>query len=222
MRQVPRSDRPREKLARVGVEALGDTELLALLLGSGTRARGALSVAQDVLNTAGGAHGLVVQGVADLCRVHGLGPSRAACIVAAVELGRRALVADGTERLRIRRPADAAGYLMPRYAGYRVERCGVMLLDVKQRVTRTVLLSVGSIDSSPAHPREVFREAVVGSAASVVLFHNHPSGDPTPSMDDRVATERLHAAGEVLGIELVDHIILGDGRYFSFKEEAYR
>lgn len=222
MKQVATGDRPREKLARVGSEALGDNELLALILGTGMRSRSALTVAQEVLATAGGARGLTCQGLDDLCRVPGVGLSRAARVVAAVELGRRALAGEAIERVQILRPSDAAEYLMPRYAGYRVERCGVMLLDLKQRVIRTAVLSVGSIDTSQAHPREIFREAVVASAASVVVFHNHPSGDPTPSMGDRVVTQRLQAAGDVVGIEMADHIILGDGRYFSFREEASR
>ena len=222
IKQVAPGDRPREKLARVGPEALGENELVALILGAGTRARSALLVAQEVLKASGGARGLTSQGLDDLCRVAGIGRSNAARVVAAVELGRRALAGEAMERVQILRPSDAAKYLMPRYAGYRVERCGVMLLDLKQRVIRTSVLSVGSIDTSQAHPREIFREAVVASAASVVVFHNHPSGDPTPSMGDRVVTQRLQAAGDVVGVEMADHIILGERRYFSFREEAAR
>jgi DNA repair protein RadC len=216
------ADRPREKLKRVGAEALGDYELLAVVLGSGTRARGALTIGQDVLTAAGGVQGLVRLGVDDLIRVPGVGLPRAARLLAAVELGRRVLTADSGERLQIRKPADAAKFLMARYGGHRVERMGVMLLDLKRRVIRTTILSVGTLDNSMAHPREIFREAVVGSAASVVVFHNHPSGDPTPSVNDQQLTRRLIDAGEVMGIQVMDHIILGEGRYFSFSEEARR
>jgi DNA repair protein RadC len=216
------ADRPREKLMRVGAEALGDNELVAVVLGSGTKARGALTVGQDVLTAAGGVHGLIRLGIDELTRVSGVGLPRAARLLAAVELGRRVLTADNGERLQVRKPADAAHFLMARYGGHRVERMGVMLLDLKRRVIRTTILSVGSLDNSMAHPREIFREAVVGSAASLVLFHNHPSGDPTPSPIDRQITQRLADAGEVMGIQVMDHIILGDGRYFSFSEEARR
>ena len=214
------ADRPREKLRRAGAEALGDNELVAAVLGSGTRSRGALALGQDVLSTAGGIQGLVKLGIDELMRVPGVGLPRAARVLAAIELGRRVLTADGGDRPQIGRPEDAARYLMARYGGHRVERTGVMLLDLKRRVIRTTILSVGSLDNSAAHPREVFREAVVASAASVVIFHNHPSGDPAPSSNDRRVTERLIDAGRVMGIHVLDHIILGDGRYFSFSEEA--
>jgi DNA repair protein RadC len=216
------SDRPREKLLRVGSEALGDNELLALILGSGTRSRSALALGQEVLIAADGVHGLSQLGVGELCRVPGVGVPRAARLLAAVELGRRVLAPDRTERLVVRKPDDAAAFLMARYAGHRVERVGVMLLDLRGRVIRTTILSVGSLDASVAHPREVFREAVAVSAAGVVVFHNHPSGDPTPSGYDRDITRRLHEAGTVMGIQLVDHIILGTGAYFSFRNEAKR
>lgn len=222
MRRVAPVDRPREKLARVGAEALGDNELMALVIGAGTRTRGALTVAQDVIEAAGGLPGLVRLGLDDLDRVSGVGVSRAARILAAVELGRRTLSRDSQERPRILSSRDAGDYLMPRYAGFGVERFGVMLLDQKQRVIRTMVVSTGTLDSSAAHPREVFRAAAVASASSVVVFHNHPSGDPTPSAADRVVTQRLAAAGEIMGIELGDHIILGDGIFFSFKEESRR
>jgi DNA repair protein RadC len=111
-----------------------------------------------------------------------------------------------------------ARYLMPLYGGFRVERFGVVSLDAKLQLIRTTILSVGSVDSSIAHPREIFREAALASAASVVVFHNHPSGDPTPSADDIRLTERLKEAGEVMGIAMVDHIVLGDGRWFSFRD----
>jgi DNA repair protein RadC len=222
MTRMAPSDRPREKLIRVGAEALGDNELLALVLGSGTRARGALILGQDVLAAADGVQGLARLGIDELTRVPGVGVPRAARLLAAVELGRRALAPEGGQRLQLRKPTDAANYLLARYGGHRVERVGVMLLDLKRRVIRTTILSVGSLDNSLAHPREIFREAVVGSAASVVVFHNHPSGDPTPSANDRQVTHRLMDAGEVMGIHVMDHIILGEGAYFSFWEEARR
>ena len=213
MTSVPVDDRPREKLARLGVEGLGDNELLALLIGSGTRARSALTVAQDVIAVADGLAGLARLEMDELERVSGIGASRAARVLAAVELGRRTLTRDSPDRPRFLTPEDAANYLSPRFGSYVVERLGVMLLDQKNRLIRTTIVSTGTLDATLAHPRDVFRTAVAAAAAS---------GDPTPSTLDRLLTRRLDVAGEMLGIELGDHIILGDGTYFSFKEEAKR
>lgn len=222
MARVPVDDRPREKLARAGVDTLGDNELLALVIGAGTRARSALTVALDIIAISDGLPGLARIGSDDLERVTGIGAARAARVLAAVELGRRTLMRDSPDRPRFLTPDDAADYLMPRFGTFVVERLGVMLLDQKQRLIRTMVVSTGTLDATLAQPRDVFRIAVAGSAASVVVFHNHPSGDPTPSTLDRLLTRRLDQAGEVLGIELADHIILGDGTYFSFKKESKR
>ncbi len=218
MKQLAPQDRPREKLARAGVHALGDNELLALVLGSGVRGRSALALAQEVLDLAGGVHGLVHISLDELRQVIGVGLPRAARLAAAIELGRRAVTAGSGERPKLRSPTAVGQYLLPLYGGYRVERFGVVLLDAKNRLIRTSILSVGSLDASIAHPREIYREAVIASAASVVVFHNHPSGDPEPSVDDIVLTRRLKEAGSLMGIELADHIVLGDGRWFSFRD----
>jgi DNA repair protein RadC len=218
VKQLAPQDRPREKLARAGVHALGDNELLALVLGSGVRGRGALAVAQEVLGLAGGVHGLVHISLDELRRVIGVGLPRAARLAAAIELGRRAVISGSGERPKLGSPTAVGQYLLPLYGGYRVERFGVVLLDAKNRLIRTSILSVGSLDASIAHPREIYREAVIASAASVVVFHNHPSGDPEPSVDDILLTRRLKEAGAVMGIELADHIVLGDGRWFSFRD----
>lgn len=217
MKELPLADRPREKLARAGPSALGDGELVALLLGSGTRARGALVVAQALLAAAGGVAGLLRLSVDELCRVDGVGTVRAARLLAAVELGRRALVGPGEERPRFRSPHDVARYLLPLHGGHREERCGVVLLDARYRLIRTSVLSVGTQDAALIQPRDVFREALLASATGVVVFHNHPSGDPEPSQADVQVTARLAHAGDMVGIRLVDHIILGAGRYYSFK-----
>jgi DNA repair protein RadC len=211
-------DRPREKLLRSGAGALGDNELVALVLGSGVRSRSALSVAQDVLALAGGVRGLARIDAGELQRAAGVGVPRAARMLAAIELGRRALSAEIGERPRISSATDAVNYLMPLYGGHAVERMGVLLLDTKSRIIRSDIVSVGSVDASIAHPREVFRAAAAGCAAAVIVFHNHPSGDPMPSADDVALTDRLARAGEVMGIAVADHIILGDGRWFSFRD----
>jgi DNA repair protein RadC len=220
MKEIAPQDRPREKMARAGVAALGDNELVALLLGSGTRAKSALTLAGDILKLADGATGLMRIGLDELMQVDGVGTSRASRLLAAIELGRRVIASRAPERPTLRTPREVAIYLLPLYGGHRVERFGLVLLDAKHRLIRTTILSVGSIDSSIAHPREVFREAMLGLASSIVLFHNHPSGDPRPSPDDVLLTGRLVKAGEVMGIDVVDHIILGEARWFSFKEAA--
>lgn len=220
MASMPVEDRPREKLARVGAEALGDNELVALVLGSGTRSRGALLVAHDVIEAAAGVHGLVRMGIDELCRVPGVGQSRAARLKAAVEIGRRTLFGDREGRPQMLSTGDIVDYLAPRYSGFGVERFGVMLLDQKQRVIRSVILSTGTIEASISHPRDMFRVAMLAQASYVVAFHNHPSGDPSPSVADRLITRRLRDAGDVIGITLMDHIILGVATFFSFRAEG--
>jgi len=220
MARVPVADRPREKLARAGADALGDTELVALVIGSGTRSRGALVVAHDVIHLAGDVQGLVRLGVDALCRVPGVGISRATRLLAAVELGRRTLFGDRVERPQMLSTKDVADYLAPRYAGFGVERFGVLLLDQKQRVIRSEIVSTGTVEANITHPRDVFRVAMLASASFVVLFHNHPSGDPLPSPADRMMTRRMKIAGDMIGIDVMDHIILGDGTFFSFKQEG--
>jgi DNA repair protein RadC len=218
MKELAPGDRPREKLLRHGVSALGDNELVAVLLGSGRRGTDALAIANELLAARGGAHGLVRSTCDDLARIPGIGPVKAAQIVAAVELGRRTLAHGPSARVQLRTPRDAAAYLLPPFGSRPVEQFGVVLLDTKHRVLRTTVLAVGSLNSTVVEPREVFREAALGSAAAIVVFHTHPSGDPRPSPDDEELTRRLVAAGVVMGIDVVDHIILGDVRYWSFKE----
>jgi DNA repair protein RadC len=211
-------DRPREKLARAGVGSLGDNELVALVLGTGVKSRNALAVAQDVLEAAGGVAGLTQVGLDQLVRVPGVGQPRAARLMAAVELGRRVVSRMGDERLRFATPADIGRYLLPLYGGHLEERFGVVMLDSKLRLIRAETVSVGILDASIAHPREIFRRAALASAASIAVFHNHPSGDPMPSDEDLFLTRRLLAAGDVMGIEVIDHLILGAGRWFSFRD----
>jgi len=217
MSTVPVVDRPREKLARVGAEALGDNELIALLIGAGTRSRSALLVAQDVIAAADGVPGLARLGLDELCGIRGVGASRASRLMGAIEIGRRVLWSDPRQRPQMLTTEDIAAYLLPRYSGFRVERFGVMLLDQKHRVIRSTILSTGTIESSVSHPRDVFRAAMLGSASRIVVFHNHPSGDATPSASDQLVTRRLAMAGELMGMDLMDHIILAGRTYYSFK-----
>ena len=217
MKDLSPDDRPREKLRQHGASALGDNELVALVIGNGSRRGNALSVANALLAAHGGLHGLTRCGADDLVRIPGIGRARAAQILAALELGRRSLTHAPSARLRIRGPRDAAAYLMPRFGSRGVEQFGIMLLDAKHRVMRTAVLSVGTLNSSIVEPREVFREAAIGGATAIVIFHNHPSGDPTPSPEDVALTRRLVAAGSLIGIDVVDHVVLGDARFCSIK-----
>ncbi len=218
MKGIAPYDRPRERLDRVGAAALGDHELLALVLGHGHAGRSALDLAAAVLESAGGLHGLVRASADEVQRVAGIGDARAAQVLAAIELGRRTLARVPRERVQVTTPRQVAAYLMPEFGTCAVEQFGVLILDSKHRVLKTRLLSVGSLDASVVHPREVFRAAVLGGAAAVVLFHNHPSGDPTPSREDCELTRRLIAAGELMGIDVLDHVILADMRFVSLRE----
>ncbi len=220
MKTVAPHDRPREKLQRLGAGALGDNELLAIVLGHGRPRASALDMANTVLEATDGAHGLVRTRYDDLCGIPGIGLARAAQILAAVELGRRTLTRPVRDRAQIVNARSAAEFLLPQYGNRPVEQFGVLLLDTRHRVIRTLVLSVGTLDASIVHPREVFGAAAAAGAAALVLFHNHPSGDPKPSPDDVVLTRRLVAAGELMGIEVIDHVILADVRYYSFKEEG--
>jgi DNA repair protein RadC len=217
VKRLAPADRPREKLARAGASALGDNELIAVILGQGGAGRTALDLGAAVLASAGGPPGLSRLSLADLQRVVGVGVARASQILAAVELGRRTVSAS-LERRQFSQPQEVAAWLLPQYGGAPVEQFGTVLLDTKLRLLAVRVVSVGSLDASAATARDVFREAVAARAAAVILFHNHPSGDPTPSPDDVAVTKRLVAAGTLLGIDVIDHVILGGATYFSFQE----
>jgi DNA repair protein RadC len=220
MKHVAPHDRPREKLERLGPSGLGDNELLALVLGSGSRGRDALALANRLLEQAGGLHGLTRVSVGELRHVEGVGRARTAQVLAAVELGRRTLVRCVEDRPRLNTPRQLAAHLLPQYGSRSVEQFGIVMLDTKHRVIRIKIISVGSLDTTVVHPREVFREATSASASAIVLFHNHPSGDPNPSTDDLVLTTRMVNAGDIMGIDVVDHLILADQRYFSLVESG--
>lgn len=220
MKDLAPHDRPREKLSRLGVGGLGDNELLALVLGSGSRRVDVLALANAVLAHAGGLQGLTRCGLGDLRYVAGVGHARAAQVLAAVELGRRTLARETADRSRMATPRQLAAYLLPLYGAGPVEQFGIVMLDTKHRVIRTRVISVGSLDTTIVHPREVFREAASAAAAAIVLFHNHPSGDPLPSADDLRLTTRMVSAGAIMGIDVVDHMILADQRYFSLVESG--
>jgi len=211
-------DRPREKLERCGAHALGDNELLAIILGHGTSGLSALMLADRLLAVSGGVHGLTRMSRSKLASQAGIGTALSSRVLAALELGRRTLLTEAPGRPQFLRPGDLARYLLPQFGAYPLERFGVVLLDTKHRLLRAIVLSVGSLDASVVHPREVFQEAITIGAAAVAVFHNHPSGDPAPSADDLRLTARLRQAGSILGIPVIDHLILADTRYYSVRE----
>ena len=213
-------DRPREKLERLGPSGLGDNELLALVIGSGLKGQDALDVANRVLAETGGVHALPRTTAGRLRGVRGVGRCRAAQIRAAVELGRRSLTHGTDDRVPLATPRQLAELLLPSFGSHPVEQFGIVMLDTRHRVILTKIVSVGSLDATIVHPREVFREAASASAAAIVLFHNHPSGDPTPSPDDVLLTTRMITAGEIMGIAVLDHVILAEQRYCSLVESG--
>jgi DNA repair protein RadC len=214
-------DRPREKLERIGAAALGDNELLAVVLGAGTRRHDALDLANSLLERAGGLHAVVSCSQDELRVVPGVGPVRAGRVMAALELGRRTLLRSPDERQSLRSPRDVAEHLLPAFGARPVEQFGIVLLDAKHRLLKTVILTVGTLDRSVVHPREIFREAAAARAAGIVLFHNHPSGDPAPSADDVLLTRRMVEAGVLMGIDVLDHLILAETRYCSLRETGH-
>ena len=219
IRELPRSDRPRERLLDLGAHALATAELLAIVLGTGGRGRSVLNVGQDIL---GAAHGslrrLAARPVAELTTHVGVGRARAVVIHAALELGRRMAAEGRDEASPIRSPRDVVAAFAPRLEDLPVEEFHVAILDAQHRLERDITVTRGILNSSLVHPREVFREAIAERAAAIILVHNHPSGDPTPSADDRGVTDQLVAAGRLLDIPVHDHVIIGRGRYTSFAE----
>jgi DNA repair protein RadC len=211
---------PREKLERVGMAAMSDAELLAIVLGHGAAGHSAHGLAVSLLEQAPGLHGLTRMSRDELCRLPGIGAAQAARVLAGIELGRRTLTRRAASRPQFLTAKVTAEHLLPRYGAHPVERFGVLLLDTKQRLLRDQVISEGSIDTSLAHPREVFRAAIGSGAAGVIVFHNHPSGDPNPSRDDHALTQRLVKVGALIGVPLLDHLVLADGAYWSFREHG--
>ena len=215
---VPAEERPRERLARHGAGALSSRELVALVLGTGSARASAFETAGRLLE--GGVRGLAQRSLADLEREHGLGRAKATRVLAALELGARLASEGRADQPALRTPAESARYLLPRYSARPVETFGLLALDVRHRLKREAVISVGCLTSSLVHPREVFQEAVLARAAALVLFHNHPSGDPEPSAEDVSLTRRLASAGTLMGIDVLDHLVLGAGRYVSFRDRG--
>jgi DNA repair protein RadC len=221
IKQLPPELRPRERLLEAGAGALSDHELLGILFGIGSQEKTAVELARDVISGAGGLHGLYDADAHELMLTKGIGEAKACIILAAVELGRRIGQVRNPGRAVVSSPADVDRLLRGRIANLDRENFVVVLLNTKNEVLGSPLISVGTLSQALVHPREVFKPAIRASAASVVLAHNHPSGNPEASREDRQVTRRLVEAAEILGIEVLDHVIVGDGgRYYSMKENG--
>jgi len=218
---LPVSERPRERLQRLGIEALSAQEILALILGRGIAGESVMVTAQRLLSQFGSLKGIAGASLEELAQVRGIGIAKASQIKAAVELaGRVEGYSETTNKPLLKTPDEVAGLVQGRLKGKKKEYFLAVLLDTRNQLIRVAEISVGSLDSSIVHPREVFKEAISASAASVIFVHNHPSGDTEASEDDIQLTKRLAEVGEIMGIDVLDHIIIGDKKYLSLKREG--
>ena len=219
IKEIPLNDRPREKMAANGAAVLTDAELIAILLRTGTAEKSAIDIASEM--TADGGLYKRLAGITrlnELTNIKGLGQAKAATVLAALEIGRRIASAKPLEKIHLSCPQDVADFLMPRLRYAAKEQFVVILLNGKNKVIGTEVVSEGSLSSSIVHPREVYAPAMLHHAAAIMVAHNHPSGDPKPSLEDEEVTRMLSCSGKVLGIPMIDHVIIGDGNYYSFLE----
>jgi DNA repair protein RadC len=215
---LPPGERPRERLFKLGSEALSVPEILALILGRGIKGESVMMTSNKLLSRFGNLKGVANASVEELIQMRGIGPAKAAQIKAALELSKR-LEADTGEKPKpvLKSPEDVVAVMRSKLKGKKKEHFWVICLDTRNRLINWKPVSIGSLDTSIVHPREVFKEAVSSSAASVIFVHNHPSGDPEPSKEDVELTKRLVKAGEIVGIDVLDHIIVCDKSYLSLK-----
>lgn len=220
IKDLPIEDRPQEKLFKEGESSLSNAELIALIIRTGTKEETAVELAQKLLNAYGGIGELAKLRPSDIIKIKGFGPSKAAMVSAAIELARRISTVSKFDKLQLNNPMSIYEFLSPQMSHLPYESFRVLSLDTKKCLIKSSEISKGTIDRTVVHPREVFREAIEVNAHSIIISHNHPSGDPKPSSKDIDITNVLLKAGEILNIELVDHIVIGSGRYFSFREEG--
>lgn len=220
LKDLPEELLPRERLFQLGPEMLSNKEILAILLRTGMKGENVLDFAERLLTEAGGLSGLARMSVHDLTQLHGLGSAKASELKAALELGRRSVSADPMTRPVVNSPQDIAHLVMEEMRFLDREHFRIVSLSTKNHVLGISSISVGSLNSSLVHPRECFKEAIRRNSNAIILLHNHPSGDPTPSREDIDVTRRLADGGQILGIEVLDHVIIGDNRYISLKERG--
>jgi DNA repair protein RadC len=221
IRDFPEDERPRERLISDGPESLANHELLAILLRTGTKNESVLQLANRLLNHFEGLRLLKDATIEEITSIKGIGTAKAVQILAAIELGRRISRLQYDERYVIRSPEDGAKYVMEDMRFLSQEHFVCLYLNTKNQVIHRKTVFIGSLNASIVHPREVFKEAIKRSAASIICAHNHPSGDPTPSREDIEVTKRLVECGRMIGIELLDHLIIGDRKFVSLKEKGY-
>jgi DNA repair protein RadC len=214
------SERPRERLAALGPQALSNAELIAILLRVGVKGESAVALGQRLLNKFGGLSGLHRAPFKELMDQHGLGEAKASQIKAAIELGRRLTLESPEERPAINSPADAAALVQYEMCALEQEHLRVILLDRRNRVMETAEVYKGSVSSSQIRIGEVFKEAIRKNASALIVIHNHPSGDPTPSPDDVAVTRAIVQAGKLLDVEVLDHLVIGQGKWASLKERG--
>jgi DNA repair protein RadC len=220
IKELPPSEQPRERLRDYGAAALSDAELLAILLRVGVAGTNVVQLAQQLLAERGGWPGLLRAEYADLCRQHGVGEAKAAALKAALEIGRRLLLIEHEQRVQIKSPTDVAQLLMLEMSHLDQEHLRTVLLDTKNRVQGISTVYVGSLNTSLIRVGEVFKEALKKNSAALIVVHNHPSGDPTPSPEDVLVTREIVAAGLLLDIEVLDHLVIGHGRFVSLRERG--
>ncbi len=220
LKDLPPEERPRERLHAYGAQALTAAELIAILIRTGNGERSAVALGEFLLAEFGSIQGVATASADQLAAVKGLGTAKAAQIKAAIEFGNRLALFSEEGRPSIGGPQDVSNLLMPELRYQKKEHLKSILLNTKNRVLAIKTVSVGDLSSSIVHPREVYKDAVIASAASIIVAHNHPSGDPTPSAEDVAVTKRLIQSGEIMGIDLLDHIVLGDGTFVSLKERG--
>lgn len=222
IKDLPTEERPREKLLTLGAKALSNTELLAVLLHSGTRKKSAMDIAQELLvqYKDEGLASIVNLSPQTLTSIEGLGPAKIATLLAAIELGLRLALKPSEHKITIKSPKDVVSYVMPLLRYEPIEHFAILLLDTKNQIIAFPNISTGSLNASIVHPREVFRCAINYATSSMVLVHNHPSGDPTPSIEDIKVTKKLVEGSKIMDIEILDHIIIGDNKFTSLKQQG--
>lgn len=222
IKDLPMEDRPREKMIMFGNSAMSNAELLAILLGSGQGKKTALRLAEELLESQNDALGFLAESTpGDIAVIKGIGPAKACQIAAAVELGKRIATRPKIERYNVDEPQKIVKLFMEKMRYYKKEHFDTVLLNTKGEIIAVENIAIGDLSCTVVHPREVFNKAVKMSAASIIFVHNHPSGNPKPSKEDMAITKRLIEAGDILGIKVMDHIIIGDGEYISFRDRDY-